>query len=292
MKISFPSFLIALLLVVTGAHAQLRVDMKIKRQLYIAYEPLVATVSITNLAGRDITLKDADSQKWFGFVIQSAEGRLVPPRDPDYQLMPLVIPAGATLKRTANLSVLFPIADFGMYKVRASIYFGDMQKYFDSPSLNIQITEGKVIWQQTVGVPAGQEGAGTMRTLSLLTFRLARDNRLYVRVEDKEAGIIYATRQLGPVLSNNPPQAEIDRANCLHILQLVGLKTYLYNKVGLNGESLAETTYNAVTTRPNLRKRDNGDVAVAGGKVDVPADVPVGAPQQRVTKLSDRPPGL
>lgn len=149
-----------------------------------------------------------------------------------------------------------------------------------------------MIWQQTVGVPAGQDGAGGLRTLSLLTFRLARDNRLYVRVEDKDGGVIYSTRQLGPVLSNNPPQAEMDRANCLHILQLVGLKTYLYNKVGLNGEQLAQTVYNAVTTRPNLRRKNDGDVDVAGGKVDVPAQVPAGVPPQQVTKLSDRPPGL
>ncbi len=42
------------------ADAQIQVDLKIKRKLYLVYEPIIATVSITNLTGRDITFKDAE----------------------------------------------------------------------------------------------------------------------------------------------------------------------------------------------------------------------------------------
>ena len=42
--------------------AQVEVDLKFKRLQYIAHEPVVATVAITNLAGRDIELRDADGQ--------------------------------------------------------------------------------------------------------------------------------------------------------------------------------------------------------------------------------------
>src|SRR5215831_13060066 len=44
----------------TAAEGQIQVDLKFKRLQYIAYEPVVATVAITNLAGRDIELHDAD----------------------------------------------------------------------------------------------------------------------------------------------------------------------------------------------------------------------------------------
>ena len=37
-----------------AAEAQVQVDLKFKRLQYIAYEPVVATLAITNLAGRDI----------------------------------------------------------------------------------------------------------------------------------------------------------------------------------------------------------------------------------------------
>ena len=290
-RMTFSAAAAALFLVAPALQAQVRVDLRIPRRLYVSYEPVIVIISITNMAGRDITLQDNEGQKWCNFEIQTEDGRLIPPRDPDQGLSPLTIPAGETVKRSANLSALYPIGEFGMYRVRASVYFADAQKFFGSPTTNIEISEGKLIWQQTVGVPDGKPGAGGLRTLSLLTFRLERDNRLYVRVEDKDGGIVYATQQLGPVLTNSPPEAQIDRDNQLHILQLVGLQTYLYTRVGLNGETLAQVTYNSVTSRPKLRKRENGEVAVVGGQADIPvtaSDNPVPAGP----KLSDRPAGM
>src|SRR6266571_4524001 len=57
-----------------AAEGQIKVDLKLKRMQYIAYEPVVATLAITNLAGRDIELHDADGQSWFGFEVTGSEG--------------------------------------------------------------------------------------------------------------------------------------------------------------------------------------------------------------------------
>lgn len=272
------------------AQAQLKVELKISRRLFLAYEPVVATVSVTNLSGREITLQDAGADKWFGFQITSGEDRPVPPRDANYALDPLRIKAGETLKRSVNLTSLYPVTDFGLYRVRASIYFADLQRYFSSPVSNIEITEGKVIWQQTVGVPEGQPGAGSYRTISLLTHRLPKENMLYVRVEDRDGDTIYATGQIGRILFSVTPDVQLDTANQLYILQLVGQRTYLLTRIGINGEWLGQITYSAVGTRPSLRRMADGHVEVVGGQVDVrvaqPANGPVAA------KLSDRPPGL
>src|SRR5258705_79951 len=48
------------LLFATAAKGQIQVDLKFKRLQYIAYEPVVATLGISNLAGRDIELQDAN----------------------------------------------------------------------------------------------------------------------------------------------------------------------------------------------------------------------------------------
>lgn len=58
----------ALLLPAVG-RAQILVDLSIKRVLYVAYEPLLATVRITNLSGNPLLLADVESKKWFGFQI-------------------------------------------------------------------------------------------------------------------------------------------------------------------------------------------------------------------------------
>ena len=63
----------AFLLTACRLHGQIQVDIKLARLQYIAHEPVIATVGITNLAGRDIDLQDSDEQAWFGFEITGAE---------------------------------------------------------------------------------------------------------------------------------------------------------------------------------------------------------------------------
>ena len=90
---------------------------------------------------------------------------------------------------------LYPLSEFGTYRVRAVIYVSQLGKYFVSPQLNIEITEGRQLWQQTVGVPEGL-GQGRARTFTILAHRLPRTTMLYLRVEDKEAGLSIARRSL------------------------------------------------------------------------------------------------
>ena len=54
-------FVCVFLSAVSG-EAQVQVELKFKRLQYIAYEPVIATLGITNLAGRDVDLHDADGQ--------------------------------------------------------------------------------------------------------------------------------------------------------------------------------------------------------------------------------------
>ena len=278
---------LALLAHAPQLHAQIKVDLNIKRRLFVAYEPIVATVAVTNLTGRDILLDNVDAEKWFSFQIMTGEGRLVAPRDPNYDLTPLLIPTGQTVKRNVNLNALYPVNDFGLYRVRASIFSPEMHKYFTSAQSNIEVSEGKLIWQQTVGVPLGEQGAGSNRVISLLTFRQPKENMLYVRVEDKDASLVYATIPVGRLLTGNEPQAQLDAHNQLHILQIIGPKTYLYSHIGVNGEWLNQSSYNELQTRPHLARLANGSVQVKGGQVEMPIAQTANA--KPGPKLSDRP---
>jgi hypothetical protein len=62
-----------------SARAQIQVDLKLPRLQYIAYEPVVAKLTITNLAGRSIDLRDSAGQTWFGFEITGSEGQPIVP---------------------------------------------------------------------------------------------------------------------------------------------------------------------------------------------------------------------
>src|SRR5712692_5807078 len=110
MKLRRP--LVCLCFVASTAVAQIQIELKFPRLQYIAYEPVVANLVITNLAGRDVDLRDADGQSWFGFEVTENEGRSIAPIS-NAGSEPLNIAAGKRVTRKINLSPLFAVHDFG-----------------------------------------------------------------------------------------------------------------------------------------------------------------------------------
>lgn len=288
MRRSLLSLSLLFFLCVQSAHAQLQVGLDIKRRFLMLYEPIVATVTVKNLAGRDVTLADSPTQSWFGFQINRGDDQIVPPFDPNYKLSPLTIPVGQSVKRRIILNDIYPVHDLGLYRIRATIYDASMEKYYQSPMVGIELSEGKTVWQQTVGVPEGVKGSGGTRKYSLLSFRQAECTYLYARVEDVDNSIVCSTISLGRMISGLDPDVQLDVQNTLHVLQVLGPKAYLYSHIGLNGELLGQNNYTSVKYRPILRRQASGEMVVYGG--DLQADQPAGSAQEKVpNKLSDRP---
>jgi len=284
-------FLLALacvLSVLPSSHAQIAVDLNIKRRSFIRYEPIIATVTVTNLAGRDLILRDGEAQ-WFGFQVLTAANLPVPPRNPSYHLDSLELKAGTTVKRTVNLNTLFALNEFGIYRIRAQIFSDEMNKFFSSRPTNVEISDAQVMWQQTVGVPEDKEGGGSMRTVSLLMWQGPEHQHLYCRIEDRNAGVVYCTTELGHVVANSQPEVQFDLENNFYVLNYIAPKMYALYKVGLNGEFLGETKYAAPKSRPRFRRLADGTLQIVGGQRQVAQTTAAQAPPP---KLSDRPPEL
>ena len=270
-----------------AAEAQVQVDLKFKRLQYIAHESVVATVAITNLAGRDIELRDADGQSWLGFEITGSEEQPIPPLSSANREPPLRIQAGQRVTRQIDLTPLYPVHEYGAYHVRTNIYFADLGKFFYSGTRVFEVTDARPIWQQTVGVPDGPGASGEVRTYSLMTNRFPDHTSLYVRVQDQDTGVVYATYSLGRTIAFEQPQAEIDRANRLHVLHCAAPRAWSYARVGLNGELLEHSSFMETKTRPHLVHSGGGEVAVRGGMVEGRAQ----SSGSKAPKLSARPPG-
>ena len=283
-------FVCVFLSAVSG-EAQIQVDLKFKRLQYIAYEPVMATLGITNLAGRDVDLHDSEGQAWFGFEVTGSEGQPIAPTATDSTHAPLRIEAGQKVTQRIDLAALYPVHDFGTYHVRAHIYFADLGKFFYSASRVFEVTDARPIWQQTVGIPDGVAAPGDARTYSLLSNRFPDHTSLYVRVQERDKGIVYATYSLGRSIAFEQPQAEIDRANQLHVLHSAAPRAWTYSRVGLNGELLGNSSFMETKTRPRLVRSANGEVAVRGGVIEAPAAQTKTA-RDTAPKLSDRPPGM
>lgn len=287
MKLTLP--VASIFFFATTALGQIQVELKLPRLQYIAYEPVVAKLAITNLAGRDVDLRDGEGQPWFGFEITGREGQPIAPIAFGKSEKTLSIPAGKTVTQKINLTPLYPVHDFGTYRVRAHVYFADLTKFFYSQTKVFQVTDARPVWQKTVGIPEGTSGAGQTRTYSLLSNRFSDHTALYVRVEDKNSGVVYATYSVGRVIAFDEPQAELDHANQLHILHCAAPRSWAYSHVGLNGELLAHSTFMESKTRPRLQQAADGKVLVLGGTVEAPV---AQSAKSAVPKLSTRPPEM
>ncbi|HYY14782.1 MAG TPA: hypothetical protein VE758_10160 [Chthoniobacterales bacterium] len=285
-RIKFAAVFVCMLSAAAQARGQLQVELDLKRVQYIAYEPILATIGITNLAGRDVDLHDADGQAWFGFEITGKEGEPIAPVTPNHTQPPLNIPAGKKVTQRINLTPLYPVHDFGTYHLRAHIYFADLNKFFYSQAKVFEVTDARPIWQRTVGVADGAPTSGKTRTYSLLSNRFPDHTALYVRVEDKDSGAVYATYSLGRSIEFGEPQAEIDQSNQLHVLHCAAPRVWQYSRVGLDGQLLAHSSFLETKTKPRLIHLDDGKIAVRGGMIETPT---AQTARDSLPKLSDRP---
>src|SRR5437588_9824365 len=119
-----------LFFLVARVEAQIQVDLRLKRLKHIAYEPVMATLGITNLAGRDVDLHNADGQPWFGLEVTGSEGQPIAPVSTDNTQLPLKIETGRRVTQKINLASLYPVHDFGTYHVRAQVHVADRNKFF------------------------------------------------------------------------------------------------------------------------------------------------------------------
>jgi len=272
-------------LIANSAVGQIQVELRFPRLQYIAYEPVVANLTITNLAGRKVDLRDDGGQAWFGFEVSGSEGQSIP-QISKVATAPLTVAAGQRITRKINITPLYGVHDFGTYRVRAHVYFPDLNKFFYSTTRVFEVTDARPIWQKTVGVPPEGNASGKARTYSLMTNRFPDHTSLYVRVEDKDSGMVYATYSLGQIIAFDQPQAEFDHSNQLHVLYCAAPHTWSYARVGLNGELVSRASFRETKNRPHLVHFNDGVIKVAGGMMDTTVTQ---AARDNASKLSARP---
>jgi hypothetical protein len=268
----------------SSAHAQLEVSLEMKRNIFMRGESIEATVIVRNLAGKDVMLRDGNGNQWFGFEIMKGKDTPIPPRG-EYRNEPQMIMSAGTVRRTVDLLRLYPVNEYGTYTVRAAIFFQDTGKFVASAPLKVDISEGRKLWTQTVGVPPSKEGAGEYRVMTLLSFQQPKQMTLYARIEDEGTGASYGTYPLGPMVGSTTPGHEFDGDNTLHVFHMAGPSQFALSKIGVNGEWLGQTMWHSEKGRAFVRRNSDGRMVVVGATRAV--DKPVAGPE--VPRLSDRP---
>ena len=291
-RIRIALFVAALLFAAPSAWAQINLELKLSRTVFVAHEPITGELTIVNLAGRDLIFGESGGINWLDFSITDGRGNLVTPVRGQASERPIVLGAGQTHKHKVVINSRYPMANIGTYRVKASVHFPQINRVFEAKPVTVQVTEGQPMWSQIVGVPQGHPDAGTYREFSLMTYyHGARSRALYFRLRDSTSGMVFRTYSLGDFLALRPPTQMIDSRNQLHILFMTSPQAYRYTIISIDGEPMRQQTlYEKGANRPQLKNLGNGEVQIVGGITEDEAKTPY--EQQEFRRLSERPPGL
>ena len=280
------------------AQAQLMVDMQLTKKNFVDHEPITVTVRVKNIAGHDLILSGPDGGGWLNFDVRRGNSGLS--QRPDAPtIKPHALKAGATHTATINLGRYYPLGLPSNYAITASVYYAPLKRYFSSPRQLINVLKAKTLWDQSFGVPQGNNRPVQFRKYSLLSFRDRNNSTLYVRVASEDGGLVYSTYSIGRVLRAFEPNVDVDSSNRLHVLHLGGPQFYAHTIVDTDGTLVRQDYYKEVGgSRPEL-KNQAGSVIVRGGvKTDrhgiagTPQATPTQQEVNRVRGGNERPEGL
>lgn len=277
---------VVICLLAPTVQAQISVRMKMSKSQYIEYEPVLATVTITNRTGRDLVIRSEQKGRgvisWLDFSMKNRRGTTMSPYSP-FNYKALQIPVGRSATQTVDLSALYRVTELGMYSGRAVIRLPG-GGVFGSNRINFNVTKGSPIYTQRVGDPRTQ----SVREYKLSIANTNRKSNLYVHTTDVSKGRVLRAFRVGEVLTFRKPKATVDGANNLHVLYLSTPKVYTHARVSPEGRYLGSTYYVAAGNRqPSLQTFDDGNVVVAGGIVHDPkAEEKLRA---KIKRLSERP---
>jgi hypothetical protein len=277
--------LVPALAMVGLAQAQLATSLRLSKVQYLSGEPILAVVSITNHAGRDIAFQGEPRRPWLDFVITNTQGdSATPTARSGFGVMK--ISAGQTLSRQVDLSTLFQLADPGNYSTTATIRMpGQGGETVTTNRVLFTVSPGRPYWTQKVGTTGR---SGKTREFRVLNFSGDRKSQLYAQVLDGRTGLPIRTFSLGEALLLRKPSVTVDKKQRMHVLFLATPSAWLHCQIDTDGKLVERTIHQCGPQGdPVLMTAPDGSVSVANSILyDPKAEA---AARAKFRKLSERP---
>lgn len=270
-----------------AAQAQLSTSISINKKNFIAGEPVIAEIIVTNNSGRELTLASSRQLPWLAVLVTSANGNPVNTRKLN-AFGAMKIKAGESLAKRIDLTEYFLLDTQGNYAVSAVVR--DPSKNVQGSSTNrllFNLSPGRTYWTQKLGV-TNDKGSHT-REFKLLTFSNGQKSQLYAQVIDGTTGVQIRTFLLGDTLMLRKPMVTLDKNQRMHVMFLGTPTMWVHCEVSADGK---------LVDRKIHQRGDQGDpilMAYGDGSVRVVNSIPYDPKaaeeeRSRIRKASDRPP--
>lgn len=275
--------ILALLLVLLGTPlspllAQVKVEVAMDQEQFLIGESLVVPVRITNRSGQ--TLQLGSEPDWLTFSIESRDGFIVVKNGDAPVVNEFKLESGEVATRRVELEPYFELDRIGRYRVNATVRLKQWNTQVVAKPASFDIVNGAKLWSQDFGVPGGEPDRPPVvrrYTLEQSSFRRSQ-LRLYLRLTDAEGRVIKVA-PLGPMVSFNQPERQIDKESRLHVLWQTGARAFSYLVINPEGDVTIRQSYDYADSRPRLQLKEGGELVVAGGARRITtADIPTPKP--------------
>ncbi|MEO7100755.1 MAG: hypothetical protein ABI162_15440 [Luteolibacter sp.] len=268
------------------ANAQLATSLSLTKQQYVAGEPVIAVVTITNHAGRELTFTSDGRMPWLDFIMKDSRGASVTAKGHS-QFGKMTIKAGESLSTKFDLSQNFVLTEQGNFSVSAVIHLpGSTDQGTGTNRAIFSQSPGRLYWSQSVGIP---NRPGQTRQFRILNFAGDQKNQIYAQIVDDRTGQFVRTFLLGDVLMLRKPLATVDRQQRMHVMFLATPTMWVHCEIDTDGKLVnREIHQRGPEGDPQLLTFADGSVRVANS---IPYDQKAAAEAQaKIRKASDRPP--
>lgn len=276
--------LLTLLLLSLLSSAQLVIELKPEKSQYVAHEDVNLILTITNRAGKQLTLAGEGRNNWLNINVYNQGGDLIPYRHKFPAFKAVIVAAGQTVQRTLTISDFYDLSSFGRYRATAFVAIPKADATVRSKYSQFLVTSGRTLFSQRVGMP----NTPNSRKYEVINFNGSEKTEIYVRITNDYTGQVTSCQALSTFTSFRKPQAALDRSNNLNLFYLITPTLYTHVIVTPTGK-IAKRNYHRAGAigEPRLEAFANGDVKVAGTIPFDPTARKKEIDQQR--KASDRP---
>ena len=267
------------------ASAQLSATLSIPKTQYVAGEPVVVVVTVTNHAGQILTFSGDARTPWLDFIVKDRHGESVTPKGRSV-FGKMTIRAGESLSREVDLAQCFQLSEPGNFSVSALVHMpGDATGGASSNRVLFNQSPGSPYWTQKVGIPGKP---GQTREFRLLNFSGDEKSQIYAQVVDNRTGNNVRTFLLGDVLMLRKPLVTVDRLQRMHVLFLATPTMWVHCQVDSDGKLVDRQIHQRGTQGdPQLMTFGDGTVRVSNSVLyDQKAAAEAKA---KIRKASDRP---
>lgn len=279
--------LLILFIVFAGfANAQLSASLKLSKKQYLAGEPVIAVVTVTNHAGQELTFTSDGRTQWLDFILKDGHGEPVTPKGRTV-FGKMTIRAGETLAREIDLARYYQLSEPGNFSVGALVHMpGSTVEGASTNRVLFNQSPGVPYWAQKVGI-SGK--SGQVREFRILNFSGDEKAQIYAQVIDGRTGQNVRTFLLGDVLMLRKPLATVDRQQRMHVMFLATPTMWVHYQIDTDGKVVERQIHQrGAEGDPQLLTFADGSVRVANS---IPYNEKAAAEAKaKIRKASDRPP--